>query len=767
MLVLGVVPAVLLSLLGHFIMTRAASDAAGQRLEEMATSIADEVDVVFKRLTQGVSDLAVQNLAVRRIVEEANGIYATMDSASAERYVWALSREWQSDSARIGRDLIYNRVSGELKRFRQRNPEMFDRLLVTDSMGIVIGATTLPSRIDLSDQPWWQAAYNRGGGAVYVGNLATEANAYLMNIAIPVLDENQTRTLGVVRVLANVSEIGELVEDVDIGATGFATLLSTYGDILISPIGRPGFAPTITGDRLRRLTTHYPTYFHGRGLAGSVEAVVALAPVPSTRSTSPTNLGGAGWTVSVEQSKTEILAPVHQFGRAAVFILLLSGAAVLVVGLFLSERITRPLRNLRDGAHRIGSGDLDLRLSLRTGDEIEELAADFNTMAEKLQASYRGLEDKIRVATAQLAREKESLQAIVTALGEGLMVVDTDRRIVMWNRAAERITGYDTAEVFGRPCAEILQTGTEEGDATCETGCPVASCLVDRRPVFGHDMSHFIVNREGDRVPVSYTASPLFDEEDRSRGCVVVLRDITREKEMDRLKSSMISTVSHELRAPLTPIIGFAEMLERSDLKPEKRREFLGIIIREARRLSDLVDQFLTLSRIESGKFELHLEATDIRRIVDDIVTIESSQHPEHRLRSEIPRDFPAFRADPDRIKRVMYNLVSNAIKYSPDGGAVTIAARVDDGFVEVSVSDEGIGIRREDLGKLFDRFQRVNRAATPTVTGTGLGLSICRGLVEEHGGTVRVDSEYGKGSTFIVRLPVDGPPEPPPDPTA
>lgn len=767
LLVLGITPALVTTVLGHWLMTRAAIHAAGGQLLGVSERTAGEIDQALKEIIRGVSELGTKSPAVWSYVERANERYRGHDPAAADARVETLEKQWQSDSAGMTAQVIADPLSALLREFSRRNPALYEHVLVTDSLGLVVGATAPPSRVCFAGQEWRDAAAS-GRGSIYISKLHVKARPasaegdFFLNASAPVLDPASLRPAGVVLIQANVSDLVELLEGVEPGQTGYTALIATPGEVLLSSIPGSLPDPRVVSDRRPQLAVSYPLWYQGRGLARRADFIVAQAPIPSTYSHSPSILGGTNWVVTTEMSKAEVLAPTHHFGRTSIFLVLFTAAMLMVFGLFLSGRITRPLRDLRDGAKRVGAGQLDLRLNLRTGDEIEDLAGEFDAMAEKLQESYRGLEAKIEAATAELAREKNSLQSILTSLGEGLMVVDTDLRVVMWNQAAERMTGFKTEEVIGRPCAGILHTATEKEPNICATGCPVEAAFAQHGPVSRHDMSTYVLSRNGSKVPVSLTASPLFDEEDRARGCVVVLRDITQEKEIDQLKSDMISTVSHELRAPLTPIIGFAEMLQDGSLPSEKRARFLRIIIDESRRLSGLVDNFLTLSRIEAGRFELNLQEVEVRGIVEEVIGMEAGQHPSHELLNQIPADFPLIRADRDRIKRVIYNLITNAVKYSPSGGPVRVRGRDLDGNVEIVVEDQGVGIRRQDLPKLFRRFQRVNREATPHVPGTGLGLSICKNVIQEHGGTISVQSEYGKGSTFTIRLPKAGPPSAP-----
>lgn len=228
----------------------------------------------------------------------------------------------------------------------------------------------------------------------------------------------------------------------------------------------------------------------------------------------------------------------------------------------------------------------------------------------------------------------------------------------------------------------------------------------------------------------------------------------------ESFKSDLVATVARELRAPLPPIVDLATLMMKNDVSEDSRRKFLAIIIEEGTRLMELIDKFSTLSLLESGKHELHLEEVDIRTIVDRVAEVEARHQPRHQLSNEIPEDLPVVKADPERISTAIQVLVSNAVLYSPAGGPVAITGQEEDGFVAISVRDHGVGIRNQDLPMLFRRFQRLNREAAPNARGFGLGLSICKGIVEQHGGRVRVDSVYGEGSTFTLLLPVRGPAE-------
>ncbi|NTV62329.1 MAG: GAF domain-containing protein [Oscillochloris sp.] len=259
---------------------------------------------------------------------------------------------------------------------------------------------------------------------------------------------------------------------------------------------------------------------------------------------------------------------------------------------------------------------------------------------------------------------------------------------------------------------------------------------------------------------------PTRDSKERISGRLWAVSDVTRERESDRLKSEFVSIVSHELRTPLTSILGYTELLLNRDFSAEERQQFINTIFTEAGRLSQLVEDLLGFSRIEAGKVKLNRWVISLTNIVYELTTQLNTSLIKHRLLIDITGEIPPIYADRDKVKQIIFNLLTNAIKYSPNGGEIQLTireARAQDlpeghpegRWVLVSVRDEGIGIAPEDLPRIWERFYRVDNTNTRRIGGTGLGLSITRALVELHGGKIAVESKSGKGSRFFFTLPV------------
>jgi PAS domain S-box-containing protein len=248
---------------------------------------------------------------------------------------------------------------------------------------------------------------------------------------------------------------------------------------------------------------------------------------------------------------------------------------------------------------------------------------------------------------------------------------------------------------------------------------------------------------------------PITNERGEILAGMAMTQDITAIKEVERLKDEMISTVGHELRTPLTSLRGFAELMLEREFPPERRQRFVSIIHSETVRLTNLINDFLDLQRIESGREAFHFERVDLREVLREGMALFTQAGAQHTLRLEAPDTLPAVQADKDRIRQVLSNILSNAIKFSPHGGEVTIGTRQQGAYVEVWVTDQGVGIPPEAIPLLFSKFFRVDNRQTRHIGGTGLGLALVKEIVEAHQGRVWVESEPDCGSTFAFTLPV------------
>jgi signal transduction histidine kinase len=372
----------------------------------------------------------------------------------------------------------------------------------------------------------------------------------------------------------------------------------------------------------------------------------------------------------------------------------------------------------------------------------------------------------IAIANAQLIESAESreatLHSVMNSLVDGLILADSHNRITYINPCAEVILDLPAFALLGKSLEAMhreIATRVDRAEGAIATLQDAAAAAADAPTV------EISLDRPEPRtLQVRYFS--IRNAEGGYLGMGLLLRDVTRERELDEMKSQLLSTVSHELRTPLASIKGFATTLLRRDVEwgEESRREFLSIIDQESDRLSELIGNLLDMSRIEAGELPVEPEPTDLKPIIDDTVVEFEMMTGDHRLEIEMPPggSLPPVLADPRRARQVLRNLVENAVKYSPGGGRITIAARPEEGEVQVSVADQGIGIAAPQLDRVFERFYQVDSASTRQVGGSGLGLSISKAIVEAHDGRIWAESEPGRGSTFYFTLPI-APYQPPP----
>jgi PAS domain S-box-containing protein len=342
---------------------------------------------------------------------------------------------------------------------------------------------------------------------------------------------------------------------------------------------------------------------------------------------------------------------------------------------------------------------------------------------------------------SRVSLEKERSVAILANIADGIVAVDRDGSVVLWNSAAEEITGVPQEEAIGRTTVQILQRQLESADA----GTPTGQRLIS-------------ITRGGEEVWLSLSEAVMRDPLGAVAGRIFAFRDISADRMVEEVKSDFVAAVSHELRTPLTSIYGFAETLLRQDIPfgEEERRIFLGYIASESQRLTEIVDQLLNVARLDAGDLQVELDRIDLGSVVSELVESveESGVMNGHRFEIDLPDEPLAAEADPDKVRQVFNILVENALRYSPGGGTVTVGARRSDDRVQVRVADEGIGIPAAERERIFRKFYRAESAARDGAAGTGLGLFIAKELVTAMGGRIWVESTEGEGSSFSFELP-------------
>ena len=365
---------------------------------------------------------------------------------------------------------------------------------------------------------------------------------------------------------------------------------------------------------------------------------------------------------------------------------------------------------------------------------------------------------KIEDLADELSRRKNQGEAVLCSIGDSVVAVDKDLKVVVFNKAAEELTGLSSKEALCKTCREIFQFRNQKGEIVCNKSstCLVQKCFRTERVFSEGPLT--MTRKDGSKATLSETTSPIKDQHGVITGAVSVLKDISERHRLDQLKIDFVSLVSHQLRTPISAIKGYLSSLleEKTGALAEEQKLYIERAYASNERQLEIIESLLDISRIEKGKIKLTPIEFSIVELAKESVDTFSKKAAEKGLQFQLmgPKEaLPRIRADRERIREVLNNLLSNALKFTKEG-SVTISLEKTETEIVVAVTDTGVGIPAEAMEKLFTKFYRVGQAPTIESEGIGLGLYIAKSLVELHGGKIWVESGVGKGSTFYFALP-------------
>lgn len=474
-------------------------------------------------------------------------------------------------------------------------------------------------------------------------------------------------------------------------------------------------------------------------------------------------LEGAMGFVHVGMDKGIIMSQMKSAMVRQLYLLSLIFLVSIAMAYIFVNKVSQPLNKLTDYSKKLALHDFSSAVDIQSNDEIGLLADTMKTMATDLHEVFDRYEQAINDAIVELQNTLTYLTAVIDNMADGLLVTDDDGVITHVNPALSHMFGLREADMVGKNCNVIFGSGLYE---------IVKKTRQSTEEVFTSEIG-LAHNRIGKAVATGIRKD-TFQTEEKGIGSVILVRDITSEKEVDRMKTDFISTVSHELRTPLTSVRGFTEVIKRrleEDIFPRidraqnnekiaksirRVKENLEIILSEGERLTALINDVLDISKLEAGKVEWKMEKFRLSDIIERAIVATSALFEQKGLRfaKDIEEGLPEITGDRDRFIQVVINLLSNAVKFT-DKGSVTCGVKKSGGEIVVSVIDTGMGIAEADREKVFEKFRQAGDTLTDKPTGTGLGLSICKQILEHHGGRIWVDSELGKGSSFFFAIPL------------
>lgn len=600
-------------------------------------------------------------------------------------------------------------------------------------------------------------------------------------ISGPIKDEKVLLGVGVIEL--DLGEINRIVTD--------RTGLGETGEVLIAIMGSDGF-PIYLNER--RYTVIDP---EGIGKNLGVSMKMALAGENSSFQSVYDYAGnktmsvvrfmpdyGIGLVAKINES--ESLAAVKNiiiffFGLITFFLVL----SFVITNAFV-RKITRPIEVLQEGIKTVEAGNMDFEIVTSAVDEFGVLTKAYNRMIQAIKKSRASVDKKVKEQTEEIQKrslemqdqqrailniledvdeekhnvekEKDKLNKILYSIGDGVFVVDKNFNIIIYNQAAARISGYSVIEAKGKNYQEIFKFVNEkDGIANYE--------FIEKAFKTGkiQEMSKdtVLINKNQKRIAVADSAAPLVGRDGKVIGCVVVFRDVTKEREVDRAKTEFVSLASHQLRTPLSAINWYAEMLIAGDagkLTPEQK-EYVQEIYSGNQRMVDLVNALLDVSRIELGTFSVEPTDVDLKKILEIIVGELKNKIDTKKLKftSRVDKSLKSYSGDPKLLNIIFQNLISNAVKYTPDGGEVKVQIKKGVTNLHIIIADSGIGIPESQKNKIFTKLFRADNVRESDTEGTGLGLYIVKSIIEQSGGNVTFVSKQNKGTIFTVKLPLSG----------
>jgi len=425
---------------------------------------------------------------------------------------------------------------------------------------------------------------------------------------------------------------------------------------------------------------------------------------------------------------TEVERMVNRTSMAVILAVIITAVFVVLAAALISRMITRPVRQITAAVEEMTAGSLGRQITVRTNDEIGRLGRAFNEMSANLEGSM-----------AQISTEKAKLQTVLNNMADGVVMVDKESRILLSNRATEKFFNFQEVVMAGRPLIEAVKD--------FEIDEVLKRCLKTYR------VETVQLETSQSKRFLRVVAVPVGDS--KLSWVLLLFQDLTEVRSLQTMRRELIGNISHELRTPLAGIKVMVETLQNEITENEAARDFLSRIDTEVDRLTQMVSEITELSRIETGGVAFNMVPTDLNLVVGEVATqLESLALKEQvKLTTNLAADLPELSADTERIRQTLINLVHNAIKYNHPGGVVVIATGTEAGAVTVKVTDTGIGISREDLPHIFERFFKADKARSKE--GSGLGLAIAKHTIQAHGGSINVQSQEGKGSTFSFSLPL------------
>jgi PAS domain S-box-containing protein len=756
----------------------------------LAQSDIDSVDRFIDRRLEQWEAYVRTNPELAMAVKQSNEQFSALDGRA--EFIKMQDSAWQktekASTTPFINNILASALSGNLRSraaFYEKKAgyKIFPEIFVTNRYGALVGATGKTSDYLQADEEWWQKAKAEGN---WVGDVTLDESSGVYGLEFCIrVDDEKGDFIGVAKAVYNIKDIAGIIDNViklsadDVSAADFgltrktvsASLLTKDGKLIYSTIN--GFGNLKNDEDL--MSTQKGSYFIR--VDKGVEELYSHA-----HSRGYGDFEGFGWLLIMEKTTSEVLAPLESLMYWLLIVVLAVFTVVIIMALLVSYSFNKPIKKLMGYVEQVESGDLSVKISALGRDEIGQLAKAFGNMVKAVKRSRKEVDEKVAAQTVEIkqkaedladqktailnvledvevekdkaAQERDKVNIILHSIGDGVFVVDKDERLIIFNQIAEKISGFNAKEALGKKYGEVLKFIFEKEGKINDEFIKKAFATGEIKSMANHTV---LIRKDGTKVPVADSAAPFKDKNGQVVGCVVVFRDVTKEREIDRMKSEFVSVASHQLRTPLTGIKWFSELLLKNKLSAENK-DYVKQISISNERMVRLVDDLLNVSRIETGrKFDLVIKNTDVVPIIESVMQEQWPGAKDKNISLVCATDAPReliLPIDELKMRQAFQNLISNSIKYSKGKDTIEIGCEQQPGEVIFYVKDNGIGIPKHQQSQVFNKFFRAENAFTAHTDGTGLGLYIVKAIVEAHGGKIWFESAEGKGTTFYFSLP-------------
>ncbi|MGZ8404948.1 MAG: ATP-binding protein [Nitrospira sp.] len=786
MLLVGVIPLVVGLGMAFWQGSQEIREVSGESFKALATEAARKLDLLLAEEIAHTARIANDPAIIRALEQRRD---ARGDSKNPPTALTDFEQRWKAKDAAAVKSIIDNPLSTLLHEYftgahsapGQSLPHVVrsstKMLFLTDAQGTLVGTMTDHPAFRHQKTHWWQGAFNKAVGKLYIEDVRfdDQVNAYVFSISLPVMDSLRYEVVGVLHRVIDAKEFFSPATHVTrFGKTGHVMLIDTNGIVVSCPI-LPTGVPLSDPKLIPLITPPHPGWVQASsdGHGGQSTSVIGFAPLTETSRSTNGSIDNGSWHTFVWQSSDELFAPIqHLFiwvtAFGAVAVVLLAALGYLAAG-----RIVTPVRQLQLAAQSIGRGELRTPIQIHTGDELEDLAEEFNRMNQQLKAAFAGLTDQVKLKTEEVQVLQQSTDQILDAVPTPILLIDAHEVVRYINQAArdsfkvqDPMSGASLFTILPLDPAVQKQLHAEfqaNGDTSVATAGIEMAPRDPLAPSADHESAHRRAELQiGSRIyHYQWFRLPTRPGEEDSIG--LVLRDTTDESQLhDKLVQAektgslgvLTAGIGHELNNPLFGIIGLGEAIQdEQDL--EQIKSCAQDIVAHGRRMATIVRDFTGVTNREA--FDKHVPVP-VEQILDQVLaTAQTSVEMKDIVIHKTYAGHTPVLVFPDQLRQALVNLVTNATQAMKGTGTLTLTTAVSDHTVTATIADSGPGISKQHLSKIFDPFFTTKGQGE----GSGLGLTVARRIIRKFGGDLRIESVEGHGTTCVVTLPISSPRSP------